>query len=302
MNRAAAALERQRPVDRHSGNRATLTRTLEERRQMLAQVQHARIEALTPLPELASIAAELEHEIGELERHLGQADAQLTPTVAGLLARINAAQAIDDLTEVRQFIQQATAYGLLQRNELDRLYRAMNDKTGLLYDKAELSRENRSDRPKPRFFDLRRAVARGEPFTLVIDGHNVLHALEDIFGRHFADGHPGTKARFEFADRLNRIFDRPGADVLLYFDGDDPSERSLSDQVRVVYSGGTGEHRADEAILKRLSFYFQSAPSAPVCLVTRDADLARQASAMGATIIHPEEFAASLDLAGGRRL
>ena len=116
------------------------------------------------------------------------------------------------------------------------------------------------------------------------------------FGRLFVDGHPGTRARVEFANCLNRIFDRPGADVLLYFDGADPTQLSLSDRVRVMYSGGTGEHRADEAILKHLSFCVESGSSAPLCLVTGDADFARQANAMGVIIMHPEEFAASLDL------
>jgi hypothetical protein len=99
------------------------------------------------------------------------------------------------------------------------------------------------------------------------------------------------------ANRLTRIFDKPGADVMLYFDGDDPAQQSLSDQVRVIYSGGTGEHRADEAILKHLAFYVQSGSAAPLCLVTKDADFSRQARAMGVIIMHPEEFVSSLDMA-----
>ena len=294
--RAAEVLEKQRVVDLNYGNHAALTRMIEERRQLLAAVQRARLEALNPLPELRGIADELEREIDDLTHHLGLPAEQVAAAASELLARINEAQSLDELSEVRQFIQQAAAYDLLHREELHRIYRALDNKAGLLYDKAEIFGEVRASSPKTRFF-LRRAVAKGESFTLFIDGHNVLFELKDIFGRYFVDDLPGTKARVEFASRLTRIFDKPGADVLLYFDGNDPKQHSLSGQVRVIYSGGTGDHRADEAILKHLMVFKQSVSSTPLCLVTRDVDFARQAREMGVIIMHPEEFAESVDMA-----
>ena len=165
----------------------------------------------------------------------------------------------------------------------------------MLYDKAEIFGQDHSGHPQTQFF-LRHAIAHGQRFTLFIDGHNVLYALKDILGRHFVDGIPGLRARVEFANCLTRNFDKPGADVMLYFDGGDPAQQSLSDQVRVIYSGGTVEHRADEAILKHLAFCVQSGSSAPLCLVTGDADFSRQAKAMGVIIMHPEELATSIDM------
>ncbi len=294
--RATAILEKQRSLDRYYGNRVELTKMIEQRRQVLADVRRAQTEALNLTPELPSIATELEREICDLVGRLGQPDELVTPTATGLLARINEAQSLDDLSDVRQFIHQAASYELLKPEELSRLYHATDDKAGLLYDKLEIFGKDESAHPQKRFF-LRHAIAHGEPFTLFIDGHNVLYTLKNIFGRHFVDNHPGSKARIEFANCLTRIFNKPGSEVALYFDGSDPRVQSLSEQVRVIYSGGTGEHRADEAILKHLSHSIQSSQSTSFCLVTKDADLARQASAMGATIIHPEEFAASLDIA-----
>ena len=297
LARAAEALAKQRSVDRHYGNRAELTRAIEERRHMLAEIKRARIDALKPIPELASIAASLEREINHLECQLGMSGDQVTPTGSALLERINAALSLDELSEVRQFIQQAAAYQLLRRDELHRLYRATNDKAGLLYDMIQPQGEERSGFPKTRYFHPLHAAAHGQPFTLFIDGHNVLFKLEDLFGQFFEKGFPGRKARVEFANSLLPIFDKPGADVMLFFDGNDPTEQSLSDHVRVFYSGGTGDHRADNAILEHMSFCQQSASSTPIGLVTKDGDLARQAGAMGATIMDPEEFATLLELA-----
>ena len=294
--RAAEVLERQCAADLNYGNRVALTRLIQERRQLLAEIQRARLEALNPLPELRGIADQLEREIGDLAHRLGLPGGEVAEAASRLLASINEAHTLDELSEVRQFIQQATAFDLLHREDLHGLYRAMDNKAGLLYDRAEIRSEGRAGSPKSRFF-LRRAVAQGDPFTLFIDGHNVLFELEDIFGQYFVDGFPGTRARGEFGNCLTRIFDKPGADVLLYFDSDEPKQHSLSDQVRVMYSGGKGENRADEAILKHLMVFNQSGSSALLCLVTRDADFARQAREMGVIIMHPEEFAASVDLA-----
>ncbi len=297
LARAVEALTKQRVVDRHSGNLAELTRAIEERRQMLAEIERARIEALKPIPELASIAAALEREIGHLGRQLGLPGDQASTTGSALLARINAAVSLDELSTVRQFIQQAATYALLRRDELHRLYRATNDKAGLLYDTIQLPGEDRSGLPATKYFHPLHAAAQGQPFTLFIDGHNVLFLLEGRFGHWFEKGIPGRKARVEFANSLLPIFDKPGADVMLFFDGNDATEQSLSDYVRVFYSGGTGDHRADNAILEHISFCLQAAVSTPICLVTKDGDFARQAGAMGVTIMDPEEFATLLEIA-----
>jgi hypothetical protein len=100
----------------------------------------------------------------------------------------------------------------------------------------------------------------------------------------------------EFANSLLPIFDKPGADVMLFFDGNDATEQALSDHVRVFYSGGTGDHRADNAILEHIAFSLQSSASTPICLVTKDGDFARQAGAKGVTIMDPEEFATLLEI------
>ena len=294
--RAAEALAKQRSVDRHFGNRVELTRVIEERRQMLAEIKRARIEALKPIPELASIAAALECEIGHLGRQIGLTGDPATSTSSALLARINAALSLDELSAVRRFIQQAANYELLRREELHRLYRATNDKAGQLYDTIQLPGEDRPGPPATTYFHPLHAVAQGQPFTLFIDGHNVLFLLEDLFGRWFEKGIPGRKARVEFANSLLPIFDKPGADVMLFFDGNDATEQALSDHVRVFYSGGTGDHRADNAILEHIAFSLQSSASTPICLVTKDGDFARQAGAKGVTIMDPEEFATLLEI------
>ena len=295
-SRAAELLERQRAVDLQYGNRTAMNGQIEQRRQLLAQIQHARREALNPLPELRHIAAQLVREIADLTQRLGLPTDASSPVVTALLATTNEAQTLDELAQMRQFIQQATGFNLLQKEDLEGLYGALNETANRLYDQAKITPEV-SGEPAPSRFFLRRAVVQGEAFTLFIDGHNLLFELAEIFSPYFLDGIPKAKAREVLGQRLTRIFAQSGAEVILYFDGEEPTQSSLSAQVRVLFSGGTGAHRADTAILQHLLVLQQAGYAAPLCLVTRDTDFARQAKAMGVIILHPEEFAIAIDLA-----
>jgi len=157
--RAKDALEKQRATDLHYGNRHELSQLLAQLHQLLADINRARTTAMHPLPELKSIAAELERETHEIQRRLGVGDKKVDPTVAGLLANINAAQSLDELAAVRRFIQQAATYNLLSRENLQSIYRALDNKAGMIYDKAELVGDATPNFPSKRFF-LRHAFAR----------------------------------------------------------------------------------------------------------------------------------------------
>ena len=135
-----------------------------------------------------------------------------------------------------------------------------------------------------------KALLQSERFSLLIDGHNVMYALRVVFIEHFVDGRPRSAARDELAARLVAAFDRPGPSVRLYFDGSEANIERRSDTVEVIYSGGVGEGRADEAILADVKRQSRAGTADPVGLVTADLKLARLAQRRGVTIITPEEF------------
>jgi hypothetical protein len=295
LNRANTLLTRQRSVDRSSGNRAELHGVLKQYRQALSELTDAGINSLNPLPDISAMTSALTSKIADIERRLGISGNQLTPIETQLLVRITAAQSHDGLSQIRKFIQDSTDYTILDRGQLQRIYRAVDLKAGLLYDKAQLLRKDASQAEEKLPFNLRRAAATGQAFTLFIDGHNVLFALADASGRGPNRLAPDAKARTHFANSLLTVFRKPGANVMLYFDGDDPTEQALSDQVRVIYSGGKGEHRADNAILQHMQYFLPSIATTPITLVTKDIDFAHQAALMGVGIIYPEEFALLLE-------
>jgi|GEM_PF-2261671 len=142
---------------------------------------------------------------------------------------------------------------------------------------------------------------------VLIDGHNLLYALRSRFAVQLLDGHPGAAAREALVERLVAVFDKPGHEVRVYFDGGNACTEKRSAQVWVIYPGGAGDQRADRAILAALrervgpdaaarnaaglvSFGEAIEPAAMPVVVTRDIRLAKRARRRGATVIDPAAF------------
>jgi predicted RNA-binding protein with PIN domain len=139
---------------------------------------------------------------------------------------------------------------------------------------------------------LRIALARDQEHLLLIDGYNVLHEHCHPFHE---DDKPGQKERDELTNALVRIFEnRQKCSVRLYFDGPVRESIQASEQVRVVYSGLTGDHRADRAILEDLQVGYREGAAAPRCVVTDDQGLVRKALALKAGTMQTLEFAVLL--------
>ena len=77
------------------------------------------------------------------------------------------------------------------------------------------------------------------------------------------------------------------------FDGPTRTESTPSSNVRVTYSGGEGEHRADAALLDNIRF-FRTGDDIPILLVTNDNDLISSARRLGALTLSALEFGAFL--------
>lgn len=147
---------------------------------------------------------------------------------------------------------------------------------------------------------------------ILVDGHNLLYALRSRFAVQLFDGHPGAVAREALVEQLATVFDKPGYEVRVYFDGGEACTEKRSAQLWVIYPGGVGDQRADRAILAALREQVgpdaaarNAAEHASVCeaiepaairvVVTRDIRLAKCARRRGATVIDPAAFFAECD-------
>ena len=125
---------------------------------------------------------------------------------------------------------------------------------------------------------------------LIIDGHNLLYAVRARFAPQLVDGHPRTAAREALVETLLGAFRACGHSVRIYFDGPVPHRERRSEEIEVIYPGGEGDQRADQAILRDLADLAGEDERQPATVVTRDIKLARRARKRGATVVDPEAF------------
>lgn len=289
LARVEQVLAKQAESDRHHGNRETLERRLREVEHAQERVETARQQALHPLSALDGLAVELRREVVRLQAQLVRP--VNVSTYDDLLARINAVDSAESLTTLRSFVEQGAELGVWDRAHLRALYLAIDHRFSLLLDLFADHNKMAALRRHPLAL-VRRAMAGEDCCSVFVDGHNLAHV---VYEEHFARGGKDAEARRLLRDDLVRLFlDAGEVMVRLYFDGPQWSEESLSLQVKCIFSGGQGAHRADKVILEDVSGRLNADADASCIVVSNDRDLLAQASQRGAIAMRAAEFAALL--------
>jgi predicted RNA-binding protein with PIN domain len=294
LEAAEELLRQQEAADRHYGNRATLLGRRDRVRRLLEEVEAARGESLHPIPGLAPMARRLRAEAERLEGVLGLSSPG-DPRIRSLEAAVNQAADFEALAAVEEFLGKGAQLGLLSGREQRQLFGACLRKKQQLYDRHLPG----SAKPPPLrtgFSLCHGGLSGGRSLDFLVDGHNMLFVLSDLFGDWYEEEQPRRRARealVDWLDRAARVAE--SSSLTVYFDSPTRSESRVGDRLLVVYSGGGAEeHRADTAILERLAAMGREARRG-CAVVTADADLARRAIQKGAASILPNEFAALVE-------
>jgi hypothetical protein len=105
----------------------------------------------------------------------------------------------------------------------------------------------------------------------------------------------GSDKRKKLTDDIVRITaPNPAVRAWIVFDGPKRHDAQAAANVRVTYSGGAGEHRADGVILDNIRFFRSASPDIGVFLVSNDGDLCQSARRLGAQDIPVLELGAFL--------
>jgi hypothetical protein len=284
LARAASALEWQVAADRHSGNRAALAGRLDAVAGRLAQVRDALAQALHVAPELTAVERDLAAEADRLRQLLGR-PAEAAPLEEALAARF-AHTAPAALPAQRALVERLAAFGVLDEAAAGRLVAVLQRRQAIAAatapaapDKPDPSDKSAPDAPPAA---LRRALAGRNAAVLLVDGHNVLFGLQ---GRYLpAQGGATVKAASRdrlVADLARLAGGRPACRVWIVFDGPTRAEQTPAPNVRVTYSGGEGENRADGVLLDNIRF-FRGSGDLDVLLATNDQELGNEARRLGA--------------------
>ena len=298
LEQAEQLLQEQAAIDRRYGLRRVLQAELDDCRQMLARLAEAQAQSLRPLPRLVTLQQEIRQRIQALQQQLGD-PVDADPAAGSSLARLQQAMAqadsLEQLSAIRQALGAAEPLGLLDAGERARAFAQLADLASRLYARQGICRTAAQDREGLRSLPLhamQSTLALGQRATLVVDGHNVLFTLPALFRSFFENGNPGGRARDALEQRLAALAKRhPRLDIQLWFDGGTVSERTVLDNMRVRFSGGSGSNRADGQILAFLHHLGTASPDPARAVVTADQDEARAAERTGALVMAPEELA-----------
>ncbi len=302
LGQAERLLQEQAAIDRRYGLRRSLQAELDDCRQMLARLAEAQAESLRPLPRLVTMQHEIRQRIQTLQQQLGN-PVDADPAAGSSLARLQQAMAqadsLEQLSAIRQALGAAEPLGLLDAGERARAFAQLADLASRLYGRQGICRTAAQDREGLRSLPLhamQSTLALGQKATLVVDGHNVLFTLPALFRPFFENGNPGGRAREALEQRLAALAKRhPRLDIQLWFDGGTVSERTVLDNMRVRFSGGSGSNRADGQVLAFLHHLHTASPDLARAVVTADQDEARAAERSGAMVMAPEELALLLE-------
>lgn len=216
------------------------------------------------------------------------AAAEGADTPAGRIAAAISAARDESLASWRICLDLLAAAGAFADEERNTLSAALKRRFAAIHAKglggADAAKDENRDSPRS---ILRRAIAGEIPAVLLIDAHNALFALQCRYRLPTEHRWPTAQARDWLArDIAGILADAPNVRAYVVFDGPERSEATASANVQVVYSGGTGEHRADGVLVDQAKF-LASAGAENVLIFTNDGELAGLASRHGAKALPP---------------
>jgi hypothetical protein len=279
LAQAEAALRKQGEIDRHSGNRTVLGERRDRLAGALQNVRAALRTALRQTPELQTVETALAAEICRLDGLL-EPDAPASPLEEALATRIHAAHD-NELPRLRELPGLFATLHVLDDAAIARLRNAFQRRLAAI-EAIGVEPPDASDHPSAAG-QLARALAGREPAILLVDGHNALFGLPSRYNPVRGTSLTEAEKRQLLANDIVRIAaPNPALRVWIVFDGPTRSDTQAAPNVRVTYSGGKGEHRADGVLLDNIRFLKSAAPDTSVILVSNDQGLCADARHLGA--------------------
>jgi len=293
---ASSLLALQQTRDKRYGTRTSIKSEIEAARQLKVALIEAKKESLRPLPNLSEVTEKLSSHIENQEKLL--IETSLIPKSEKLQTL---RQELQLLSEMEQLLEMKKAFEkkMLTEawgNELCKLAYSEFNRRGLeIYDSDQKALGVEKNEllfitAQQHFLNC---LLSAKPLRLLIDGHNVLPKIKPLIGNDFFSKSKGPKAeaRNLLIERI-KLFtnNHPLIQADVWFDGPKEQDWTESENLRVWFSGGTGEGRADEKILENLKSFDYRKSSELIFLVTEDKDLLAKGRELLAVEMSPIEM------------
>ena len=291
LARAETALQAQQREDMHSGNRAELEQKCTALKQLRERLILAGQNAIHPVRQVAEVRKDLDAEIARLVQVL-KGQQPHNELAEKLAAEIAGAADWGDLREVSNLLETLAQRELIPVEDQRKIYHRLHAKFSLLQERAGPKVKEQGDNG----WTLRGVIHRNEKAVLILDGHNVLFQLKDIFGPVYENNHPGEKARAKLnALVVKLVGPRPDMKATIWYDGPVANRFTLSPNIEMAFSGGQGTDRADRRIAEYLEVKDMQDLGRKVFVVSDDRQVRRKAVSHGALYVRVSLFAVMLE-------
>ena len=305
LARTDQVLADQAQQDQAFGHREALRARIAALESARSKLRDARLHAIKPLAELASLEADIDHELERLRRVLQTATKPTSkdPVLSQLEVSLNAQQTFEGLAALRRFIRACVAQGLVKKADAAKLdhqarQQALRLNDRVLVDPAYVQTnailEGKPQSPET----LAQALALGLAHRILLDGYNLIF---DALGYNASLGpsRAGSKpqrsmaeeGRLALIDQVKAsIAHHPLIEVRIFLDSPHASDERINDQLSLHYSGGSGANRADRDIAAYLDYLKQRNDTVPTTVISKDWEVQQNAQSHHIHTLRPDHF------------
>ncbi len=266
IEEARQTLNKQSKIDQIYGDRVELNKRLNELSEVNNKLKEAIQNSIKLAPNIQSVANKVEKEIAKITGILGgeQKKSDYLNLLYGLIGSEENFEQLDTLCDFVNFL-----FGrrILSEEEWRDVY-------GRLYGKYEIVRIL----PTPKFRELGLSVIRylreNLDSIIILDAHNIIN--NDELKPYFSSNdHKKTREKFESTIK-SLAQGRDNVNFFIVYDGSVYKSEIIGTNIKVYYSGGEGEHRADNFIIEKVKSDGFGETSGKRFIVTDDYELAKE--------------------------
>jgi hypothetical protein len=295
ISKTERLLEEQKKVDLRHKKRSQIRNEIDRVDDLVKIVEEALLDSIKPIPELKNTLPSLKALSNELKGYLNSSSiASKSERVNDFAIYISNITKVDELKRIRETIENRMLHENWTNQEQNDVYETLNKKCLTLYSSetglSNKFEESLYDQISPVYI-IQNNILNSTNFKFIIDGHNVLFSLKHQIGHLYQEDIPKKEARDYLISKLKKLTDTyKNIDCDLWFDSSDESDISISNNLRVLFSGGTGTNRADNKIIQSLSVHNLSKNKRNLVVVSADNEIKTEVKNQFQISMHPLEL------------
>ncbi len=290
-DKATALIEKQKSIDKHSGNRKEINERVIKLRILKDDIESLSINSINPLEGLNETRIELENEIVQLNKLLSNDNIESdSEFVRSFKSKIGTCPTIEEIQDCKKIIRNLFELGVIFSEDIWSLYKFCDERICLLHDK-ESSLGIQYNLSQDSVVSFKKLLETDSETMVLADGHNILILMDKIIKIETED--------VEKAESLRKLLSKLFVDITkgkqnflvnIYFDSEKKNEYIPSNNVKVIYSGGKGENKADKSIQEYFYSSPEKSPNETVIVISNDKMVKLKSESCGAIWMDIDEF------------